>query len=236
MGIALPDRFAPWRERKEVGTGVERDDPLTIPAVSADLGAMEQFLIGENERPPSPRPPARRESDAGSWRPLVRISVRLASRVDRLDGLRIEEVGFKRTRARRSGWPVEMPPATRPPWLARNSGMPSLPAASDRHSARRQRAAAKPSPISTPLTALMLMQARQLAVELGVQRRAPAGGHTVRDASIDRAERRSGLARIVHQRSQRARGGGIGAEEGIAVDLGIVEQPGRSRRRRCSTR
>ena len=73
-------------------------------------------------------------------------------------GVRIDEVGFNAMRTT-TGWPVEMPPAMPPAWLARNSG-PSFPGRiASALSSPRNRATPKPSPISTPLTALMLMHA-----------------------------------------------------------------------------
>jgi hypothetical protein len=51
-----------------------------------------------------------------------------------------------------------------------------------------QRGAAKPAPISTPLTALMLIIALASSVELAVDRRAPAGRHALGDDLDHRAD------------------------------------------------
>ena len=59
----------------------------------------------------------------------------------------------------------------------------------------------------------------EVGVELGVDRRAPAGGNAGRDAFDHRAERGAGLARLVDQLLPARRRRGVGAEEGIGVDL-----------------
>jgi hypothetical protein len=65
-------------------------------------------------------------------------------------------VGLKATRTT-TGWPVEMPPAIPPAWLAEKRG-PSLPGyIGSAFCSPVRRAAAKPSPISTPLVALMVI-------------------------------------------------------------------------------
>ena len=62
----------------------------------------------------------------GSWRPLVASSVAAPSRVTVGWAIRIELVGLNATRTT-TGWPVLMPPAIPPAWLARNSGEPLSP-------------------------------------------------------------------------------------------------------------
>ena len=98
-----------------------------------------------------------------------------------------------------------MPPA----WLDRNTGLPSLPMRiSSAFSSPVMAAVAKPSPISTPLTALMLIRARgQFAVQLGIDRRAQAGGNAFGHHFDDGADRRAFLAHafeIVRPRSNGA--------------------------------
>ena len=90
----------------------------------------------------------------GSWRPLVTISVSapLLSMVRR--GVRIDEVGLNATRAT-TGWPLEMPPRMPPAWFDRKLG-PVLPMRiSSAFSSPDRAAEANPSPISTPLAALI---------------------------------------------------------------------------------
>src|SRR3546814_10009158 len=64
---------------------------------------------------------------------------------------------------------------------------------------------------------------RKLAVELGVERRAPSGRHPRRHAFDDRAKRGSVLARLVEKRRPARGGGRIRTEERVAIDLGIVK-------------
>ena len=64
---------------------------------------------------------------------------------------------------------------------------------------------------------------RQIAVELGIDRCAPSGGHAGGDAFDHRAQRRPRLACLVDQRFPAFRGGRIGAPEGIARDLVGIE-------------
>src|SRR6266566_3693329 len=71
---------------------------------------------------------------------------------------RIEEVGFTAKRAT-TGWPVEMPPRMPPAWLDRNRVPLLLVRISSAFSSPDNSAAPKPAPISTPLTALMLIMA-----------------------------------------------------------------------------
>ena len=92
----------------------------------------------------------------GSWRPLVRISVASPSRVIVSTGVRIELVGLKPTRST-TGCPVEMPPAMPPALFARNSGALLPGRIGSAFCSPEKRAAAKPAPISTALTALMLI-------------------------------------------------------------------------------
>jgi len=76
-------------------------------------------------------------------------------------GVRIEDVGFSAIRQITS-CPVEIPPAVPPEWLVSNTGGSPAPAPDpalgrmrSAFSSPRSRAAAKPSPISTPFTALI---------------------------------------------------------------------------------
>src|SRR6185437_15257224 len=114
------------------------------------LSASTQAIIA------SPTGTARMPTQ-GSWRPLVTISVSTLFTSTVLRGERIDEVGLTAKR-QTIGWPVEMPPTMPPAWLARKRGLPSFPARiSSAFSSPVSAAAAKPSPISTPLTALMLI-------------------------------------------------------------------------------
>ncbi|CAN5690058.1 hypothetical protein BH11PSE6_BH11PSE6_08090 [soil metagenome] len=63
----------------------------------------------------------------------------------------------------------------------------------------------------------------QFSIELGVEGRAPAGGHARGLARDDCAERRSCLARTIDQRLPARRGSGIGAEERVRIDLIGIE-------------
>ena len=69
-------------------------------------------------------------------------------------GLRIELVGLTANRQTMS-WPVEMPPRIPPAWFDRNATLPSRIRISSAFSSPLSAAAAKPAPISTPLTALI---------------------------------------------------------------------------------
>ena len=92
-----------------------------------------------------------------SGRPFVTISVSLPSTSMVRRGCRIDDVGFTAKRTT-TGWPVEMPPRMPPAWFERKRGRPSFPARiSSAFSSPERAAAAKPSPISTPFTALMLI-------------------------------------------------------------------------------
>ncbi|PAV69043.1 hypothetical protein WR25_25863 [Diploscapter pachys] len=64
---------------------------------------------------------------------------------------------------------------------------------------------------------------REFAVQLGIERCAPAGRHTRRLARDDRADGRAGLARRIDDRFPAGGGGSVGTEEGVGVDLRIVE-------------
>ena len=131
-------------------------------------------------------------------------------------GVRIDEVGLTAKRAT-IGWPVEMPPRMPPAWLDRKTGLPSLPMRiSSAFSSPVMRAASKPSPISTPLTALIdIRPDGDVLVELGVDRRAEAGRHAVGDDLDDRADRGAGLADAVEIVGEDRHGAGIGREEGV---------------------
>ena len=95
------------------------------------------------------------DADAGVVAPLgpdVRAS---PVRVTLARGVRIEEVGLTAKR-QTTGWPVEMPPRTPPAWFDRN-GRRALVAGAHLVGVllAAQRRGRKPSPISTPLTALI---------------------------------------------------------------------------------
>ncbi len=86
----------------------------------------------------------------GSWRPRVSTTVAAPARSIERRGVRIELVGLIAIETVMS-WPVEMPPSTPPALLlAKPSGVSSSP-----WLVPRCATAAKPAPISTPLTALM---------------------------------------------------------------------------------
>ncbi len=74
----------------------------------------------------------------------------------------MELVGFTANRAT-TGWPVEMPPRMPPAWLEANCTTPSCHAHLVGIFLAGQAAAANPSPISTPLTALMLISAAAIS-------------------------------------------------------------------------
>ena len=77
-------------------------------------------------------------------------------------------------------------------------------------------AAPKPAPISTPLTALMLISARgEVGVELAVDRRAEPGRHAFGDDLDHGADGGAGLADAVEIVSRRSAACRIGAEERI---------------------
>ena len=63
----------------------------------------------------------------------------------------------------------------------------------------------------------------EVAVELGIDRRAPACGDAGGDAFDDRAERGTGLARGIDLFFPALGGGRIGAEERVVGDFGIVD-------------
>ena len=99
----------------------------------------------------------------GSCRPLVDMSISAPALLIVRRGLRIDDVGFTAKRAT-TGWPLEMPPRMPPAWFDRNSGLPSLPARiSSAFSSPVIAAVAKPSPISTPFTALIDISAEAMS-------------------------------------------------------------------------
>ena len=78
-------------------------------------------------------------------------------------------------------------------------------------------AAANPSPISTPLTALMPISARgEIGIELGVDRRAQTRRHALGHHLDHRAAGRAGLADVGEIRLPVARPCRVGAEERIS--------------------
>jgi len=74
-------------------------------------------------------------------------------------GRRIELVGLTAKRATMS-WPVEIPPRTPPALFDRNTTRPSSIRISSEFSSPLSVAAEKPAPISTPLTALIVIRPR----------------------------------------------------------------------------
>ena len=95
----------------------------------------------------------------GSWRPLVAISTSWPWVSMVFWGMETELVGLTTKRATMS-WPVDMPPRTPPALLDRNVALPSGPMRiSSEFSGPERSAAAKPAPISTPLTAGILIRA-----------------------------------------------------------------------------
>src|SRR3546814_3000668 len=86
----------------------------------------------------------------GSWRPVVTISTALPSTSTPSTGNRRLEVGLNATE-HTTCWPLDIPPRMPPAWLERNpSG-----AIASRCSLPLEATEANPSPISTPLTALI---------------------------------------------------------------------------------
>ena len=156
----------------------------------------------------------------GSWRPVVTTSTALPSTSTLRAGRRRLEVGLNAIDTMTS-WPVEMPPSMPPAWLDRKpSGV-----ISSRCSLPLLRDAAKPAPISTPLTALIPIIARgDVGVELAVDRLAPARRHAVGDHVDARADRVAGLAQRVHVGLELGDLRGIGPEERIAFDRVPVER------------
>jgi hypothetical protein len=93
----------------------------TILVVEDRLGAVQQLLVGQDQR--HHRLDHRRgaDADAGIVAALGADLGRLAVAVDRLDRGQDRLVGLNATRTT-TGWPVEMPPAMPPAWLARKIG------------------------------------------------------------------------------------------------------------------
>ena len=163
---------------------------------------------------------AARMPTQGSCRPLVTISVSSPARVTVRRGDRIEDVGLTAKRAT-IGWPVEMPPRIPPAWLERNRGRPSLPARiSSAFSSPRQRRRGEAVADLDPLDGVDAHQrARELGVELAVDRRAPAGRNALGDDLDHRADRGAGLAHLVEMVGEAAPPPRRRAEERIAGDL-----------------
>jgi hypothetical protein len=93
-----------------------------------------------------------------------------------------------------TGWPVEMPPAIPPAWLARNSG----PSARAHRIGVLLAGQARGGEAIADLDALDRVDAHhrggQIGIELAIERRAPAGRNAGGDAFDHRAERGAGLA------------------------------------------
>src|SRR3569623_105612 len=90
----------------------------------------------------------------GSWRPLVMTSVFSLWMVTLSRGVRMDAVGFTAKRTT-TGSPFEMPPRMPPAWFDLKRGPLLLARISSAFSVPVSAAAAIPSPISTPFTALI---------------------------------------------------------------------------------
>jgi hypothetical protein len=91
--------------------------------------------------------------------------------------------------------------------------------------------AAKPSPTSTPLTALIDNQrAGEFAIELAVNRFAPAGRHAVGDDGDARADRIAGLAQRIHVASSSATCAASGQKNGLLRPRSSRSRAARRRR------
>ena len=141
----------------------------------------------------------------GSWRPLVEISVSRPCRSTVLRGVRIDEVGLTAKRAT-TGWPVEIPPRMPPALFERNSGLPSLPYASRRHSPRQLIPLHRSRANLDTLDGIDAHQRRgEVGVELAIERRAKTGRHALSDNLDHRADRRAALAHAVEISRPRTR-------------------------------
>ena len=175
----------------------------------------------------------------GSCRPLVAISVSSPRTSTVRLVCKIELVGLTAKR-RTMSWPDEMPPSTPPAWFDRNWGPSSPRRISSALSAPVMLAAAKPAPISTPFTALMLMIAlAEIGVELVVDRRTEPGGNPLGHDLDHRARRIPALAQGLYIRRPQRRGVRIGAPERVfvgpvsspnGIDRRVARRPGRARR------
>ena len=195
---------------------------FTPSSPGAALPAMTQEMIREHDAPSWPRQPAprgcRRKDRADLWW-RCRFRWPSASMVWR--GVRIDDVGFTAKRAT-TGCPVEIPPRIPPAWLERKVGAPSEPMRiSSALSSPEKAADAKPAPISTPFTALMLISAAgDVLVELAVERRARARRARLRPPLRPRRRRRSrSCAPRRDRRSSGCDASRIGAEERVALHL-----------------
>ena len=134
----------------------------------------------------------------GSWRPVVTTSTHCRATSTLSTGRRRLEVGLNATE-QRTGWPVEMPPRMPPAWLrseALAAHLVAVLAALLRHDREA----------GADLDALDRVDAHhrrgEFAVELAVDRLAPARRHAVGDHVDARADRIAGLAQRVHVRLQ----------------------------------
>ena len=123
----------------------------------ADLAAVQQQVVEEDagEHRLADRDGA--DADAGVVAALGDDLGLSPATVMVRRGVRIEEVGLTAKRAT-TGWPVEMPPRMPPAWFEEKRG-PSLPMKIGSAFVPVSAAAAKPAPISTPLTALIVISA-----------------------------------------------------------------------------
>jgi phosphonoacetate hydrolase len=141
-------------------------DERPVPMLAAGghpLFAVAQQVVGEDAGQHRLAHRHGADADAGVVAALGQTSTSRRSLVDGPRGVRIDEVGFTAKRAT-TGWPVEMPPRMPPAWFDRNSGLPSLPMRiSSAFSSPVSAAAPKPSPISTPLTALIDISAAAMS-------------------------------------------------------------------------
>jgi hypothetical protein len=116
------------------------------------LGAMAQGLVDQHQGEHGFGNRRRPDADAGVVATVRFDQHRLAGEVTERRGSRMLEVGLM-ARLTITSWPVEMPPETPPAWLLRKALRRHLVAML----AALLATLAKPAPISTPLTALMLI-------------------------------------------------------------------------------
>ena len=204
--------------------------PPTWPRSSRKWSRRQQASIA------SPTGTARMPTQ-GSCRPLVTISVSSPVTVIVRRGVRIEEVGLTAKRTTTS-WPEEMPPRMPPAWFEEKRG--AVVAHEDlvgvlRAGQRRR------SEAGADLDALDRVdrhhQPGEVAVELGVDRRAEAGRDAVGDELDHGADRVAGLAqRRRDSPPSRRRPRGRGTRRGSAAPRPSPRRRGRSVRSPICTR
>ncbi len=193
---------------------------------------MQQLVVRQHQRHHRRDHRRAADADAGVVTALGRDLGRLAFAVDRSRG----GSGWRPGRLERHAHHHRLArsrcrPATPPALLDWNSGPLVAQAASRRRSLRRVSAAA-PKP-GADLDALDRVDAHhrrgEVGIELGVERRAPSGGHALGDAFDDRAQRRTGLARARRASSPTAwRPSASGQKNGLLLDLGAESSDSRS--------